>query len=323
MKNHIAVLAALLSMALFMGVSSALAKANNGFDLANTDLPVKEIRKGGPPRDGIPALNYPGSLSLAEAGYVKPKDRVLGVVINGVARAYPIKVLNWHEVVNDVIGSQHFVVTYCPLCGTGMVFASNITDGENKSALVFGVSGLLYNSDVLLFDRQTDSLWSQILGESVSGVMKGTPLIQLAGFHTSWRDWVKRHPNTEVMAIDRKKRRDYERNPYAGYERTKKLMFKVNNKSSLDIHPKESVLGLLVGEEALAFTFTQLQKQNLGQFDVTLGGKAFTVHWNGSERSAHVTDSVDKDYPTTTSFWFAWYAFHPQTRVFGLDEVSK
>ena len=141
-----------LGFALVLMALDVAAIEKNGFELSEALIPEDEIRKGGPPRDGIAAIHNPEFLSTKEASYLKDNERVLGVVISGQARAYPIKVLNWHEVINDVVGDQHFVVTYCPLCGTGMVFATSVSE----SPLVFGVSGLLYNSDVLLYDLQTE-----------------------------------------------------------------------------------------------------------------------------------------------------------------------
>ncbi len=113
---------------------------------------------------------------------LKPDDRILGFALNGVAKAYPISILSWHEIVNDAIKDQSFIVTYCPLCGTGMAFSADL-DGEASS---FGVSGLLYESDVLLYDQLTNSLWSQILQKAVSGPMKGRELAMLPLRHTTW-----------------------------------------------------------------------------------------------------------------------------------------
>jgi hypothetical protein len=316
MKNLSSIVVIFLCPFLCLSMSDAMGKTKNGFDLADSMIPVKEIRRGGPPRDGIPALNYPAFVPAEDAGYVKPDDRVIGVVIKGKPRAYPIKVLNWHEVVNDVIGKQNFVITYCPLCGTGMVFGSNFSDGVREGALVFGVSGLLYNSDVLLYDRQTESLWSQIMGKAVTGKLKNSSLKQLPAFHTNLKEWLNRYPNSEVLAVDSRNQGDYERNPYEGYEKTKRLMFKVNNKSSLDFHPKEWVLGLKVGEKTMAFPFSELRQHNKKQFGVTLDERTFTLYWNDAGNSAYVRDSSGKDYASTIAFWFAWYAFHPETDVF-------
>ncbi|MES9860025.1 MAG: DUF3179 domain-containing (seleno)protein, partial [Candidatus Thiodiazotropha sp. 4PDIVS1] len=136
----------------------------NGFDLSSASIKVSEVLSGGPPRDGIPAIDQPEFVSSDEADFLTPDDRILGVVRNGVAKAYPISILNWHEIVNDVFDDEPVVITFCPLCGTGMAFEAMI----DRQTLTFGVSGLLYNSDVLLYDRHSESLWSQIMKQSIS-----------------------------------------------------------------------------------------------------------------------------------------------------------
>ena len=141
--------------ALLMGLSQIHAQAEqhpvrNGFVLSNLRIPLEEIKGGGPPKDGIPSIDKPIFEKAAEATWLKAEDNVLGLVVNGIARAYPIRIMNWHEVVNDVIGDQPIVITFCPLCGSGIAFDAKI-DGQAHS---FGVSGLLYNSDVLLYDRE-------------------------------------------------------------------------------------------------------------------------------------------------------------------------
>ena len=135
-----------------------------GFDTSRHSIPVDDIYDGGPGKDGIPAILHPKFISAEEADqtFLKKSDRILGIVQNGQAKAYPIKILNWHEIVNDRIGGASIVVTYCPLCGTGMVFDTKVNGRE----LTFGVSGLLYQSDMLLYDHQTESLWSQIKSEA-------------------------------------------------------------------------------------------------------------------------------------------------------------
>ena len=128
------------------------AHAKNGFDLSAVTIPADEILQGGPPKDGIPAIMSPVFTAGEDADFINDDELVIGVVINNDARAYPIKILNWHEVVNDDFNGMPVAVTYCPLCGSGVVFDANI-DGRQHQ---FGVSGLLYNSDVLLYDRQSD-----------------------------------------------------------------------------------------------------------------------------------------------------------------------
>ncbi len=302
--------AALMVTALF--ALNAEAKHKNGFDLSGASIPVREILSGGPPRDGIQALSNPEFVAAGAATYLDEQDRVLAVVIGGRARAYPIRILDWHEIVNDHIGDRHFAVTYCPLCGTGVVFAATI-DGTTLS---FGVSGLLYNSDVLLYDRNTESLWSQLMGKAIAGRLRDTQLQQLPAFHTTWGDWRRRHPETEVMSIDTGFDRDYQRSPYAGYAKTRRLYFRVSNKAPAAYHPKEQVLGVLVDGISRAYPFSELSANGSATVTDQVNGTELTIHWNEQARSAHVTDDQGNDLPATVGFWFAWYTFHPDTQVF-------
>ncbi len=291
-------------------VSSATVR--NGFELHGASVPVSEIRSGGPPRDGIPSIDRPRFMSATDASYLAESDRVLGVEIDGIARAYPIKILNWHEIVNDVIARQPFVVTYCPLCGSGMVFASAM---EN-TRLIFGVSGLLYNSDMLLYDRNTESLWSQILARAISGKLQGMRLRQLPAAHTTWGSWREKHPETTVLSPETGFRRDYNRSPYSGYEQSRRLYFSVSKKSPRTYHPKTLVLGIELNGVFKAYPLDELNQQDVSQFDDLVGEQPITVHWDASSQSAFATDVSGAVLPATLLYWFAWYAFHPQTLVF-------
>lgn len=284
----------------------------NGFDLRNASIPPKEIHAGGPPRDGIPSIDRPVFVGSGEADFLRADDRVLGVVMSGVARAYPLKILNWHEIVNDSIGGQHFVVTYCPLCGSGMVFDSNI-DG---TALTFGVSGLLYDSDMLLYDRNTDSLWSQIKSEAVSGPLRGTRLQLLPSRHTTWSQWRSEYPATVVLSTDTGYRRDYQKSPYGGYEKSPNLYFHVSNKAPRKYHPKTLVLGMTLGGRSKAYPFEELAAHGAERVVDTIGDEAITIHWDQASQSAHLTDASGAVLPATVAYWFAWYTFHPNTEVF-------
>ena len=191
----------------------------NGFDLSNAQIPDTAIERGGPPRDGIPALDAPRFESVQQARWLKAEDRLLGIQRNGVARAYPVAILNWHEIVNDVIGGEAVAITYCPLCGTGIAFAARLNGRDAH----FGVSGLLYNSDVLLYDRETESLWSQILGRAVSGKMAGQTLPGIPLMHTTWQDWRARFAQSEVLSTRTGYNRDYTGNPYQGYANSRSI----------------------------------------------------------------------------------------------------
>ena len=298
-----------LLWALCLAVPAAAAPHKNGFDLEGASLPVDEILHGGPPRDGIPAIDHPRFLPADEADFLDPEDPVLGVWHGGEARAYPVKILDWHEIVNDRIGGTPIAVTYCPLCGSGVVFRAEVA-GE---ALSFGVSGLLYNSDVLLYDRQTDSLWSQLLHRAVTGPHNRRSLTPLPVRHTTWAAWRKRHPDTGVLSDDTGHARDYRRSPYAGYAEARALYFPVSGMSPR-YHPKEPVLGVEVDGQFKAYPFSELAKQGRPGFSDTLGGRTLTLEWDAEAYSAAI--APQSGVSSTRLFWFAWYAFHPDTAVF-------
>ncbi len=285
-----------------------------GFDTSRHSIPVADIYDGGPGKDGIPAILKPKFISAEQATFLKNHDRVLGFVYQGQVRAYPIKILNWHEIVNDRIGGASIVVTYCPLCGTGMVFDAEV----NERKLTFGVSGLLYQSDMLLYDHQTESLWSQIKSEAVTGSLTGTRLKLLASTHTNWESWKARHPKTRVLSDDTGYRRNYDRDPYQGYETSIRLMFDVKS-TNRKYHPKEKVIGLELGKVFKAYPFSELDKVESPVKDV-LGKTVVRIFYDRKTRTAVILDENDRPLPSVTGFWFAWYAFHPETRVFSAEQ---
>ena len=300
-----------LALMLFSSAASAVER-KNGFDVSNALIDVDEILSGGPKKDGIPAIHKPKFVAAKHVDFLTPSERVLGLVIAGVAKAYPVKILNWHEIVNDRIRGNAFVVTYCPLCGTGVAFWSNIR-GLN---LKFGVSGLLYNSDVLFYDRQTESLWSQIAAKAVSGKLAGTELQQLVLAHTTWSDWLEQHPRTLVLSTKTGYLRSYNINPYAGYEQSRKLYFQVNHKAPKTYHPKERVLGLNASGIYKAYPFMELNKHGMSQFVDVVNEQSFTILWDQEHQSGRIMDSDNTEVPLMQAFWFAWFGFHPETEVF-------
>ena len=182
----------------------------NEFMLYNLQIPLNEIKLGGPPKDGIPAIDNPIFVDGNDAHFLNGNDLVLGVTLNDISKAYPIKVLNYHEIVNDQFGEIPVLVTYCPLCMSGMAFLSKMDD----QPISFGVSGLLYNSDVLLYDRLSNSLWSQIMMKGIAGNFAGKELEYITTQYSVWKMWKKEHPNTLVLSPNTGFSRDYSKSPY-------------------------------------------------------------------------------------------------------------
>lgn len=217
-------------------------------------VPPAQIRSGGVAKDGIPSIDEPQFATREEwdALAYDPDKLVIGVEVDGLRRAYPFQVLVWHELVNDTINGKPILVSYCPLCGSAIAFERELEDGStgNAEAVKFGVSGKLYNSDLLMYDRKTDSLWSQILGVAVFGEMTGSRLDFYPSEVMTWADWQAAYPDSEALTRDTGHNRDYDRDPYGEYYLTPEIRFSPNQSSENfeALYPKKEVTGVeLVG----------------------------------------------------------------------------
>ncbi len=224
-------------------------------DFTRYAVPYSEIKRGGPPRDGIPPIDEPIFESVSEASsYINDHEPVLSVELGGEARAYPLAVLIWHEIVNDELGGAPITVTYCPLCNSAIVFDRRV--GDDKRVLDFGTTGYLRHSDMVMWDRQTESWWQQITGEGIVGEYTGTRLDFLPATLTSWRDFRDSFPNGSVLSRDTGYPRDYDRPPYAGYDSKKDRPFMFRGELDDRLPPVERVVGLNIGDTAVAYPFT-------------------------------------------------------------------
>lgn len=305
--------AAALALVL-LGATPGLAQQKNGFNLDSALIPPEQILRGGPPRDGIPAIRQPRFEKPDGSQPWQPNDLMLTHDGTEGSRAYPIGILNWHEIVNLPESAQPLVITFCPLCGTGIGF-DPVVDGQR---LTFGVSGLLYNSDLLMYDHQTESLWSQIEGRAVSGPLADQTLRHVPVRHERWQAWLQRvGASGEVLSTDTGYGRDYRKSPYGNYEQSERLYFPVSQ-SSRRYHPKTWVLGWRYNGETRAWPFPELARHD-GVLNDSIGGKAVTVHYDPTTPSAELRDQDGTLLPATRAFWFAWYTFHPDTGVFESD----
>ncbi len=282
----------------------------NGFDVSKSLIPTNEILPGGPPKDGIPAILEPKFEPAGKAEWVKDGDLVAGVDYNGVQKAYPLRILVWHEAVNDEIGGVPILVSYCPLCGSTLVFKRNI----GGKTLSFGISGLLYQSDVLFYDRETDSLWSQLGIKAVTGKMMGTKLEIFPSLLATWREWKREHPNTLVLSRDTGFARGYDRDPYEGYENSPSIWFPINHKNSR-FHPKEKVLVVISGDIAKAYPFSELKKVK-APIEDKVGDQTVVIQFRDGGGYVKASDRSGNPVKTLVSYWFAWYTFKPDTLVF-------
>lgn len=223
MKTALVPIFARISMAVLLSIAmltSSLAQPEywkrEGWktDFSKKNIDYSEIMSGGPPRDGIPPIDRPVFVNVADYKELSDRDPVIGLEINGDARAYPLRVLIWHEIVNDVVGGKPVTITYCPLCNAAIVFDATV-DGK---ALDFGTTGKLRNSDLVMYDRATQSWWQQFTGEAIAGEFTGTALKFVPARLESWADFSKRNPEGKVLIPNDPFKRSYGRNPYVNYD---------------------------------------------------------------------------------------------------------
>lgn len=279
----------------------------NGFDLTRATVPVSMILSGGPDRDGIPALDHPNFVAADQGSYLRPDDVVISLTLGGVTRAYPLRILVWHEAVNDVVGGQAVVVTYCPLCGSAMAFGRELTG----RTLSFGISGLLYQSDVLLYDRETESLWSQMAMKAVSGEFAGTPLEWLVSEHLSWGEWKQRYPAGEVLSAKTGFERDYSHSPYRDYETSAAVLFPVPVHRP-DLAPKDWIVGVVLDGVPRAYPL-DLMEAGQSIHDTPAGLEINRLPNSPVIEVRHLP--TGRPIPSVRAYWFAWQAFYPGTTI--------
>jgi peroxiredoxin len=267
-----------------------------------------ELISGGPPKDGIPSIDEPKFVSVQEAGaWLGDEELVIGLSRNGVTKAYPFQILVWHELVNDFFGEEPVLVSYCPLCGTGIAFKRDM----NGEAVEFGVSGKLHNSDLVMYDRTSNSYWEQVTGLAIIGPMTGTRLQMIPADVLTWGEWKLAHPDTEVLSKDTGHFRRYGVDPYGEYYTSSRIIFPVENEDSR-LHPKEVVYGIEVNGKFKAYPDSALEKG--ATIADSVGDATVTV-----EKDEFGKITITKDGESiipVRAFWFAWAAFHPETELY-------
>lgn len=351
-----------------------LARIDPGFgefltEGAASNIRIEEIVWGGVAVDGIPALDEPTMIEPSEADYLEPGEPVFGLAIEGEARAYPLRILDWHEMANDVIGGVPVSLAYCTLCGAGIAYEGRAPDG---STYTFGSSGLLYRSNKLMYDRQTRTLWNQLTGQPVVGELVG-PDLQLELLPvvlTSWQDWQDQHPETLVLSLETGYQRAYAPGAaYGDYFSSRDTMFPVWQQAEalgtkerifalrLDGVPKayplealeqERVVNDRVGSEAVVLIMNRgtitVEGNSLRSGPVSYGAggevRAFArgqhkfmpgsdpdTLLDGRGQKWQLTEGAligpqGEELPRLAghlAYWFGWYAFFPQTEVYGIE----
>jgi Protein of unknown function (DUF3179) len=280
-RRRFAALATALVGGTILLAGSVLAAELLKTDLTKTLVPLDEIVAGGPPPDGIPALDRPVFVApSAVEPWLRPPEPVLSLEVNGDARAYPLQILMWHEIVNDTVGGTPVIVTYCPLCNSGLVF-ERVVDGMT---LDFGTSGKLYKSDLVMYDRQSHSLWAQMEGRAIVGQRAGTRLRPVPANTVAFEDWKAAYPHGTVLSRHTGHRRSYGVNPYEAYDEPAAQPFLFRGPPDPRRPPKERVVGVKIGEAARAYPWSVLAVRRV--VHDTVGGERIVVLYQSGALSA-------------------------------------
>ena len=315
-------IAILLALSLWSGEAQAQARywqaewPNTDFETSSVDL--GEIISGGPPKDGIPSIDDPRFLPVAEEEGLSPQEPVISLVVNGDARAYPLRIMTWHEIANDVVGGVPVVITYCPLCNSALAYKRTV-EGE---VLEFGTTGKLRNSDLVMYDRSTESWWQQFLGEAIVGEMTGTRLELLPARLEAWERFKARHPEGRVLVPRNRHARPYGRNPYVGYDSSSRP-FLYRGELPSDIEP----MAYVVAVEDQAWPLGKLREAG------RIESGDLVITWEEGASSALDTQEIaegrdignvvvrrdsgsgPEDVPYDLTFAFVFHAFRPDGTI--------
>ncbi len=268
-------------------------------DFSRHSVPLGEFASGGPPRDGIPPVDRPKFVGLAEAeAWLGAQEPVLAVELDGRARAYPHQILIWHEIVNDTLAGRPIAVTFCPLCNTSLVFDRR----AGERTLTFGTTGNLRKSDLVMWDRQTESWWQQFSGEAVVGRLTGTKLTAIPAQTLSFEDFRTRYPEGQVLSRDTGNPRAYGRNPYEGYDDPAMQPFLLDEEADDRLEPKARVISLADGDSAVVVPFERLRKEPVVSLEAG-GAPVVVFHAPGVKSALDAAEIADsRDAGTATAF---------------------
>ncbi|PIR42549.1 hypothetical protein COV25_02245, partial [candidate division WWE3 bacterium CG10_big_fil_rev_8_21_14_0_10_35_32] len=281
-------------------------------DFSGAKIAKKDLLQGCFEKDCIPSINNPQFETAREAdAWLQPDDRVFALDFNGVVRAYPQRIMNWHEIVNDSIGGTPVAITFCPLCGSALAFERTVDEVITE----FGVSGKLHNSDLVMYDRYEGNLWQQITGEAIvgPGARRDEKLKQIPIVTTKWGEWKKEQPDTEVLSRDTGHSRDYDAYPYGTYEQDDELYFGVKNLDK-KLQIKTVVYGIEVNSASKAYPENVFDQQPV--ITDAVGGTPVQLEKTGEGKIVVTNLQTQEEIIPIRLFWFAWAAFHPDTEVY-------
>lgn len=296
--------------ALALGAAAAPSRQavpeRGGFRLEKLRVPAEHVLPGGPNRDEIESVDAPRFASLEEATWVLADNPVIGVALGGEARVYPIHLIERHQIVNDVIGGTPVAVTYDPLAGSPLAYERKV----GGRTLSFGVAGLLYNANFLMYDRETESLWSQFRGDAIAGPLSGTRLRRIRVRQEPLASWLERHPDSRVLAPP-SERIDYRYSPFRAYWVSNRIPSRVDAEDPR-FHAKELVLGVTRNGKSRAYLGSLVTAAG-GTVEDRFEGRTIRLVYSSPDGAFHY--EVPEDVEVCEAYWFAWKAFHPDTGI--------
>lgn len=278
-------------------------------------IPLEEILSGGPPKDGIPPIDNPKFISVDEADkWLKDDEPGISFSRGNTHRFYPYQILVWHEIVNDTVEGERILVTYCPLCLTGFV-SDPLVKGERVE---FGTSGKLWKSNLVMYDRKTDSLWSQVLGEAVVGEMTGTKLKNVPSDQIRYVNWKKQFPNGQVLSRDTGAARFYGSSPYGDYFSVTNLSLSLAKPTDTRLPNDAFVFGIVVNSKAKAYNVESVKTKGtvLDVFEGTKLILRYDKELDVVRMFKTLPDGKEERINPFSSFWFSWVAVHPDTELY-------
>ncbi|MAG52964.1 MAG: hypothetical protein CMH62_03310 [Nanoarchaeota archaeon] len=282
-----------------------------------------KIRGGGPTKGGIgidkgiPSLAKENIkfISVQEADeWIQDNELVLSLLYKNEKRVYPLQIMVWHEIANDIVAGDPIIVTYCPLCGSGIAYESIIERNGLKEVSRFGTSGKLFNSNLIMYDEKTDTYWQQIDGKAIVGELTGQELTEISIDTVIWRDWKEAHPDSKVLSQETGMKRNYGRDPYGSYYEDSFLIFPIEN-SDDRIHPKQVIFGIEINGKHKAYQETDLVLAD-GKIEDTFNGVNILLERDDAGTIKITNQDTKEEIIKERDFWFAWYAFHPETELY-------
>lgn len=299
-----------LSLLIFIGACTSLGSVNTkDSQTKEGEVPLDEIVSGGPPRDGIPPIDKPKFVSVDKAkDFVK--DDTLGILVkvSDEQRFYPYNILTWHEIVNDEVGGKPLSITFCPLCATGIVFERQV----GQRVLDFGTSGKLYQSNLVMYDRQTDTLWSQAEGRAIRGEMFPTRLNIYPSSILEFSKAAELKPDMKVLSTDTGHIRNYKLNPYQGYEESEVIYFPIKN-SDERLPAKLLIYGISIDSKFKAYDYDKLIQQRT--LMDTLNGHALEITVNAEDEIIVFDKTANLRIVGFNSYWFSFATHNPDAEI--------